>query len=876
MLIAIVLGAACMASVTAHAAPQSVAAGVRPEEAVPRELSDAVATRLSELGLTGLLVTHLEAQLDLATTDEERAGIVGRLALLLAELVENEEDPARRDQLMERSARIVDRFDAGSDPLRLVLLRSRHRAAQRVAEERRAGRAATEDATLAAEEFRTLARAFEALAKRADTARTVTEREISRSAGMQAEALGERSAQQEQVARSAQFFRAWALYYRAWLMRDLGIEGWRETAFASQTAFAQLIEPGRAAVDPAEVSVDLRRNEGFASAVLGSGLCASLVQTGATADAWLALLEAPGTHEAVRQKLPAWRMASLLDRSEYARALALLMAEGEGSQGTAMALIAAARAAAEPNAPGAGELLTEAVSRIASAGRLADLAAMKGVASAAAAGAGAGLFEGVRLAAEAQRAHSAGEMAAAREAWQASADALDRALGTDAPGAIVVGARALQGWALRGAGRPEAAADAFLASAKGATGERAADTLWNAVLCLDEATRAGSPAAAERAHAIVERVVAEHEGTGAAVRAHAWRVVHAEIPLAADVDALLAPTIPAELAPAARRAAIEGLYRRFRTLKGAERTAAARLALRAADDEIAPPGAEGTLDLRRRLEMSMATEDRARAAEALAALEARAERDAALAVALAEELAARRVQIARIERRTADALAAAQGLDPDTPWGRVGWRAARDAVVRDPASGAEERALTARAVVRGTPESERRSAEVAAWARAEAALRTEVEGASRTAGDPRGAPDAGAARGAAGDARAPAASAAPGSEDARSAAAAVAVALARDPTNADLALAEVEIRLALGERERALEALRKALARLPVGSEQWLAGKALQVRAVAAEDPARARLLLDQARGLAGGWGEGASADALRALDRSVPGGPRP
>jgi hypothetical protein len=281
---------------------------------VPRDLSESVSARLDELGLVDLLATHLEAQLEIATTDEDRAALVARLAMLLANRLESEPDAARRDQLLARSTRIVDRFDAGSEPLRLVLLRSQHRAAQRVAEDRRAGRATDEQSAAAEEQFKQLVRSFEQLSRRADVARQATERQVNQAAGLQAELLAEHSAQLEQVARSAQFFRAWALYYRAWLMRELSIDGAREVAMASLTAFAQLIEPGRAAVNPSDVSVDLRSNEGFASAVLGSALAASMVQSGATADAWLALLATPGTHDAVRLKLPAWRMASLLDR----------------------------------------------------------------------------------------------------------------------------------------------------------------------------------------------------------------------------------------------------------------------------------------------------------------------------------------------------------------------------------------------------------------------------------------------------------------------------------------------------------------------------------------------------------------------------------
>ncbi|MFO0783983.1 MAG: hypothetical protein U0636_09905 [Phycisphaerales bacterium] len=312
------------------------------------DVADPVAARLEALGLQDILTTHLEQQLEAALTDEERAALVGRLALLLAARLENEPDAARRDAIMARSLRIVDKFDNGSEPLRLALLRSQHRAAQRVAEDRRAGRADDARTEAALAQFRQLGKSLQALVVRTLRARDQTERQISTASGLQAELLAERSAQQEQVARSADFFTAWALYYQAWLGRELGQEGWRDRASEALAMFSKLIEPGKAAVDPSEVSLDLRRNEGFASAVLGSALTASLTQSAATADAWMALLDAPSTHESVRTKLPAWRMASYLDRGDFRRALQLLTQEGDGPQGVPMALIAAARAARAP------------------------------------------------------------------------------------------------------------------------------------------------------------------------------------------------------------------------------------------------------------------------------------------------------------------------------------------------------------------------------------------------------------------------------------------------------------------------------------------------------------------------------------------------
>jgi hypothetical protein len=827
-------------SATVRAAGTVQAGTVRVEDSVPRDMAEGVTHSLEARGQIDLLATHLETQLETARTDEDRANIVARLALLLAGRLENEPDAAIRDALLSRSTRVVDRFDEGSEPLRMVLLRSQHRAAQRVTEDRRAGRAKDEAAQAASVQFKQLVRSFDALSKRADAARLRTEGDVSRAAGLQAELLAERASQQEQVARSSQFFKAWALYYHAWLMRELGQSGWNDVAAQSLTAFARLIEPGQAAVNPSEVSVDLRSNEGFASAVLGSALVSSLVQTGSTADSWLELLEVPGTHESVRLKLPAWRMASLLDRGEFARALELLKTSGDGPQGEPMALIAAARAARDSSLPGSAELLTEAVARIASAGRLSDLAAMTGVAQAVHGGAGAGLFEGVRLAAQAQRLQQSGSQADATKAWADAAKALQDVLALDAPPAIAAGARALQGWALRGAGKPAEAADAFVASAQASSGDRAADTLWNAVLCLDEAARKGDGGAALRADELVDQVVRDHPKTAAAVRGHAWRVVHSRTPEVSDIDALLAPGTPADLAPAARKAAIEGLYRRFRSLQGDERLAAARRALSVSDGEPVSTGEEGTAELRRRLEMAVDVSDRGRAADALAGAESRAERDPTLAHALNDELAARRAQIAALGNRAAEAIIAAQPLEPGSAWGRVAWRAANDALTRDPTVSAAQRAMVARAVVLGWPDaSNAPSADLVVWCAAESALLNAGEQGGEAAG----------------------------------AAQTLAAARKVRPRDADLAMADAELRWAVGDRQGSAEVLRELLAQVEAGSAVWFSAKLMQVQSLAGQDPVRARQVLEQVRSLANGFGSGPTRQQFLELDQKLPRG---
>ncbi len=831
----------------------ALAAPTRTEEAVPRELCDATAEFLQRNALEGLVLTHLEAQLEAEVDPESRAILVARLATILAARLEREDDPADRDAMLARSMKLIGRFDEGSEPLRLVVLRSQHRAAQRAAEDRRAGRVDDAAARAAQQQFDHLVKDFTALSGRTSKARERTDREVGRSTGVTAEELAGKSAREEEIARSAQFFRAWAQYYSAWLGRDLGDAGWRARAETAMTWFAALIEPGKVAVDPSEVSVDLRSNEGFASAILGTALTASLYQTGATADAWLALLDSPGTHASVRAKLPSWRMASLLDRGDFKGSLALLAQDGDGAQGIPMALIAAARAVRSPEAPGAADLLTEAVGQLAAAGRLRDLAMIDaasagagtpsgapgagGAGATAEQGAGALLFAGVRAAAQAQRLQQAGDAAGAKEAWTRAAEALAAAAVPGAPAAVASGARSLQAWALRGAGRASEAGEAFLASARAATGERAGDAMWMAVLAFDEASRSGvGDAMAKRADDTAAEIIERLPETAGAVRARAWRVVRSATPSVKDIDALLGDRVPPELAPAARRAAFEGLYRRYRTLTGDEKSAAARRALAAGDDQPMGAGAEGTLELRRRIELALALDDRVRALDALAAVEARTENDPALARELAPELAARRVQVASLDGRLDEARLAAEAMDASTAWGRLAWQSLLAAVLRDPAASPAARAAVARAVVRAQPRPP--VPETVMWARANAELaraqQPQVDG--------------------------------PG------AAAALAAALRDAPQTPALLLADADLRGATGDAAGAAECVRAVLAMAEVPSPAWFEAKAIQIEALAQANSAQARAALAQVRQLGGGYGSGPVAARLVALEARLSG----
>ncbi len=809
-----------------------------PESAtVARERADATAEWLESRGEADLLVTHLEGQVSRAPDASSRAAVVARIATILAGRLENEDDEARRDALLAKALAVVERNADGAEELRLAILRSQHRAAQRTAEDRRAGRGDDAECLAAHAQLRVLGRKLDDLAKAAERARSEANRAASFQVGAKAEEFLGRSVRAEQVARSAQFFRAWAAYYAAWLGRELGREDWRGDANAGLAAFAALIEPGKTTVDPKEVSEDLRVNESFASAILGTAMCYALLDSGAAPEQWFALLEAPGTHPSIRGRLGTWRMAAALDRGDFATALPLLRAEADGTHAATASLIAAARAGRDASRPGAAELLTEAVGQLAAAHRLGDLARISLPEGAASVGAGARLIAAVRAIAEANRLRDAGDRAGAERAWASAAGDLAAASEAgDAP-AVAAGARALLGIVLRSAGRHAEAADAFLAAAAQMQGERAGDARWSAVLCLDDAARAGGAAgtdAARRRDREVDAIRRELPATRAGTRAAAWRVTHADRPETADIEALLAEDVAADIAPAARRAALQGLHRRFRATEGDERLAAARRALAVGDGIGAGSGADALAELRRRLEMAVAVGDRERAEDAIAAIEARAP-ESGLAPPQLEELRARRVQVAVLAGRLDEARAEFERLPREGGWTRVAARALAEATFADPGVPVRTRATVARALVTG---AERPADEdVVRWVAAETQL---LRGGQEPV-------------------------------DAVGAAKAIAAAIAGSGAPLPLLLEDAAFRAARGDAAGAALAVRTALARAAAGSPEWFAAKALQISALAAEDPRKARAVLEQVRRLGNGFGAGPPGDLLRSLDQSLP-----
>ncbi|MFM8816704.1 MAG: hypothetical protein ACKOHI_02280, partial [Phycisphaerales bacterium] len=270
----------------------------KPDIAVPRDRADRTASYLESIGRLDLVLTHLEQQAELELEGPARQAVLERMAATLARLLEREQDATARAALTERANALVRRLDPedpASDALRLALVRARYRAAQRAAEDWRAGRGDRAAAQALFGQFGELVSDFTALTARAGQSHRRAEQDVERSIGADASRSERVADRAEDVMRSAQFFRAWSGYYAAWLGRECGDPGWRDRAGSAIGWFSSLIEPDKAAISPADVSVDLRAKEGFASAILGMALASGLVQAPATADAWMSLLDEPRT-----------------------------------------------------------------------------------------------------------------------------------------------------------------------------------------------------------------------------------------------------------------------------------------------------------------------------------------------------------------------------------------------------------------------------------------------------------------------------------------------------------------------------------------------------------------------------------------------------
>lgn len=506
--------------------------------------ADPVTAYLEDLGASDLVALRLE-QLVRDATGGERASAVGRLATIYPNLLAAAEDAEDRVRLIERARAVVDA--AGSvdtTELELAIARAAFRVAESVAERWRMRAATQDEVGRAREELAGVAEELEELGRRVEIDLERSRTLSSRSRGARAVAIEDRLDASVRMRREVNYLAAWVAYYRAWV-GDPDVD-----LVVAEERFEALLQLGDRGAVPEAVDVVALEQEGYARAVLGLALCRSLSSGGGDALAWIGVLNQRGTHEAVLNQLPGWRLAILLDAGEWRNVrdeLDAMIAKPDAP--VDLLRMTAARALEASTDRLAGFVGRTAVAELGRRGELAILYAIVQRYGAERLGTGgflvryvAGISRFADVAAEHGR--DVATLEPARDAWRTVATDLTAAL--DSPDAVdhegaAADAARLLGWCHWYAGDPESAWPHFAAAADRLPAASAAEAMWMAVVCLDQLVLRGrddlDEIADERARTFLDRFPGDANAPALRARRIARRPADAS---ESDLEALLA------------------------------------------------------------------------------------------------------------------------------------------------------------------------------------------------------------------------------------------------------------------------------------------------------------------------------------------------
>lgn len=259
----------------------------------PLKADDAVANWLSQMGCNDLLALYLENQLKEGTT-ESKVKAAENLASLYAFML-SQSDGEKDSELLQRSNALLESIpQANTVDLRLQLLRASYLASELTFEKYRLrliDLAEAESQSLILEETaRKLETLRSSLQRKAKNSKNFTTKDSNR--------LG-----------LATSLSAWAKYYQAWFKED--------KALANEAAdiFATLLEGDSASLQ--EVSLDLRKEEFGARALLGITLCKNLNNIAGEQYTWLEELMHEDTCAGIKQQLPMWIIMMQIDSEDW-------------------------------------------------------------------------------------------------------------------------------------------------------------------------------------------------------------------------------------------------------------------------------------------------------------------------------------------------------------------------------------------------------------------------------------------------------------------------------------------------------------------------------------------------------------------------------
>ena len=840
---------------------------------------DRTARWLEARGFSDLLAIHLEERLEEAAGDlEARRRAAGRLAEVYALLLRSEDDPERREELVERSRRLLEIVpDEESLSLRVALARNRYLNASRIMEDDRIELADPGDVNPAVAELEVLSEELETIR------RTMTRRieNLSRSSSRRVERRLDDALQWQAM---AALLEGWSRYY---VGRARGDEAEMQKA---QLAFGVVLQGDEPIPSPSDVSVDLQAVEGFARALLGMGMTTASLISAKAADAWFDRLMYPETHAATRQAIPGWWIAALGDSGDFEAMLEELdrlddRAAREGDQSLPVAWLRLAAVnglrGVSSGDPAARRVAATALAALAGRGELAQVQDLAGRFGTDAFGGEGFVFRYVRGIEQyrmALEAREAGDETAARAFFSQAIDDLRAAI--EEPDADVfstarAGCLALVGWSLLELDRPAEAADAFEFAAERTSGDRRADALWGAIVALDRIVQAGGEEAAEaaaRRDGLSTRFVDAFPADDRAPSLLVRRIAVSENPGEEDLAVLLGvpPSHPTwELA---RRRASQALYRQFRAARTGERGEPGRRMLEVADELFDRPdrtegiftdlrGLDGML-LRQAAEVAtdIDVHDAARAARYLAQIELAVERGGFDDLPdMLNEVEYRRIGLSLGAGDFEDASNRMEAMPvvEDSPeaarWTRLSAQRVHRAAVQRMRDGSVE-VSTARAAVRaGRGYLELLAADEGVevfdvldrqrMLPIAASVASSLDALHRATGD---------------------------RQDAEEAIVWYRQILERRPNDGSVLEAAGDLATLLEDREFALDCWRRLLRGAPDGSELWWKARTRQIQALLLEDPLKASEVFQQLEVLYPDLGPDPWAEQLRSLDVEI------
>ena len=816
--------------------------------------ADELLDYLESRGLDSLAAMRLE---DLAAraAGDERAQLLDRLAELFARMLDAAPDAETQARLLARADMLAaDLATQKGDKLRLSAARTRYREAAGVAERIRAGVAL--DPAPAAESLGVQIDELLRVADRCDKRAAELGRRADRENGIGRDLLSAESDAERGMAGQARFLAAWSMLYRGTLSRT------KSDAERADGLFASLLGARDGKLAPGDVSVDLRRDEAYATAILGLALAKSRTQGFSEASRWLDLLAADETEASVRANLPGWRMVCALESGAWAQARAAFDSLAGRDDSANWARVAVARAVEDGGTdPEARGLARAAIAELASRrdlGAVRELVARYGEPILGADGAAfvprylraVKLYEDAR-AAMAKAGNDAAALAsdAVRTPSAEAADALAQALAAgDAKQfeAAATECRLMLAWSLRGMGEGAEAARIFDEIAAAEVGARAEEAAYLAIASVDDAARRAGDAAERRARESelstrIAAFLARFPGSSQAPALLARKVALTDEPKFEDVARLLAVKPDNELWLDSRKQALGALYRMFRATNAPRvetgRQYLAVLAELPRDARTNLPASSTTI-ARQALEVTLAPEirDPKVARDLLAALDASIDAGQLVREDAAEELAYRRLQLAILEDRWADV---AEALAPFEQSGATELWA--EAALRLALRGAESKRRST------APDAPERGGYVTTVVRAGDAILARAGGTAKAfTGEPAAVAAMTQFARLALDARVESVASSGNAGEAAKGLPIVDALLATAPRDATLLRANAVLSEAAGELARAADALRALVGGLPARTPAWFDAKLDQVRVLSKLDPVRARAVVDQ------------------------------